>query len=82
MTPGKRLRACRLARGMTLRDVEVQSATIARKLKCSAYLVSVARLSEYERGNGAPSVFKMYSLATVFGCALAEVAAWYGIPRS
>jgi hypothetical protein len=66
--------------GLTLRQVEARSVELARRLKTTAYLVPLARLSEYERGKGVPPAFKMYSLAVIFRCPLAEVLSWYRIP--
>jgi transcriptional regulator with XRE-family HTH domain len=79
--PGERLRAARVSRGLTLRDVYRASLTVARQLGDSDFAVPASRLHHIETTHTVPGVHKLYTLACVYQCEVNEVLSWYGIPR-
>jgi len=78
--PGKRLRARRLALGLSLRDVHRASISIARKLRNRAFIASPSRLHDFETKSVVPSIYRIYTLALVYKCELRELLRRYGIP--
>lgn len=81
-TPGERLRMQRWATGLSLRDVHTATVAVAKRLHDEKFIVPIGRLYDLERGNIAnPNIFRLFSLARVYGLELAELLSWYGIPR-
>ncbi len=78
----ERLRAIRLRMGLTMRDVERESAAIAFRFANPRYLVRRSQLSLYERGVSTPSVFKLYSLRIVYRCAYVTLLGAFGVGRA
>ena len=74
---GSKLRRIRERLNLTLRAVEEASAEIAAMEHNSEYFVSVGRLNQIENDGSLPSIFKLYSLATVYHIALEDAAALY-----
>jgi len=79
--PGERLRALRLVRGLTLRDVHHSSKAISKTLRSSEFLLPASRLHEFETRNVVPSIHRLYTLASIYGYEISEFLSWYGIPR-
>jgi transcriptional regulator with XRE-family HTH domain len=80
-TPGERLRAVRLVRGMSLRDVHRASTTIAKRLLKEDFLLPPSRLHEIEARNVVPSIHRLYTMASIYGYEVTEFLDWYGIPQ-
>lgn len=80
-SPGERLRAVRLVRGMSLRDVYNASVKLAKQLRNDEFLLPASRLHEIEARRVVPSVHRFYTLAAIYGFDVAEFLAWYGIPQ-
>lgn len=76
---GWRLRRIRERLNLTLRAVEEATLEIAESERYSEYIVSVARLNQIENDGSLPSIYKLYSLAVVYGMSLSQVAGLYGI---
>lgn len=79
MTAGERLRSCREALGLTIRDVEGASARIAERHNNPDYALSLSRVSDIETKGIVPSIHKLYSMAAIYGRSLCEVLAYFGI---
>lgn len=79
--PGDRLRAKREQLGFSLRDVQRESVRIGRKLRNRSFILPPSRLHFYETSASTPSVYRLYTLARLYGCKLTEVLGWYGIPN-
>ena len=77
---GDRLRVRREELGMSLRDVHRASNQVARKLRNRSFVVPISRLHFYETHKATPSIYRLYTLARLYGRKLAEVLTWYGIP--
>src|SRR5262249_28749218 len=76
---GHTLRQLRQRYGLTLRDVEVQSARIATKYNSDDYIISQSRISEFERKGVLPSIFHFYSLALILRSNLGDLLSSYGL---
>jgi transcriptional regulator with XRE-family HTH domain len=77
--PGKRLRQLREQLGLTIRDVEAASSSLAKKRGNSAYSIPLSRLSDIENKEVVPSIYRVYSLAVIYRCDIREILAWYGV---
>ena len=80
-SPGERLRATRLALGLTLRDVHTASIKLARRLRNKKFILPASRLHDFEVKNTIPSLHRLYTLAYVCGREVTELLGWYGVPR-
>ncbi len=76
---GQRLRKARERLGLKFREVEVASGKIAERHGNEEYSIVLSRLSEIENKGVLPSMFRLYSLATIYRLDFAEVLSWYGI---
>ena len=76
LSPGERLRATRLALGLSLRDIRAASLKLARQLRNRRFILPPSRLCEYEKKNGIPSICRLYTLAQMYGCDLRELLDW------
>jgi transcriptional regulator with XRE-family HTH domain len=76
---GFKLRQVRARLNLTLRQVEEASLEIADAERNAEHTVSVARLNQIENDGSLPSIYKLYSLAVVYGLGLEEVMNLYGI---
>jgi transcriptional regulator with XRE-family HTH domain len=81
-TPGERLRAARLVHGMSLRDVQQASITLAKRLRNDEFSIPASRLHEIEARSVVPSIHRLYTLASVYGHEMAEFLDWYGVPKN
>jgi transcriptional regulator with XRE-family HTH domain len=79
LTPGLRLRALREQLGFTIRDVEAASERIAEKHHSDEYILNISRLSEIETKGVLPTIFRLYSLATIYRVEITELLQLYGI---
>ncbi len=76
---GQRLRKARERLGLKFREVEVASQKIADRHANEEYSIGLSRLSEIENKSVVPSVFRLYSLSTIYRLDFREVLSWYGI---
>jgi len=79
---GTKLRLLREQLGYTLRDVEQSSMRIAEQLKNEEYGIPLSRLSDVETKAVVPSVYRMYTLSSVYRLDFYELLSWYGIDLS
>jgi transcriptional regulator with XRE-family HTH domain len=77
---GKRLRAERERLGLSLRDVETLSRTIADKLQSSDYNVAHTSLADIENGKWPPTLHRLYTLSVIYGHDYDRLASLCGIP--
>ncbi len=78
--PSLRLRQTREALGLTYRDVEQSSYEIAAKRGRPDFIVHLSRLADIENRNVVPSLYKLYSLATIYHMSPVEISSWYEAP--
>ena len=82
MSPGETLRGIRERLGLTVRDVEGASGKLAQKYKNSDFSISISRLSDIETKGVVPSIFKIYSLASIYRRDPGELVKLYGVDFS
>ena len=70
---GQRLRKARERLGLKFREVEVASQKIAERHLNEEYSIGLSRLSEIENKAAVPSVFRLYSLSTIYRLDFREI---------
>ena len=76
---GKNLRTLREKLGLTMRDVETSSASIAEKYRNEEFSIPPSRLSDIETKGILPSIFRLYTLSVIYRRDLRELLTWYGV---
>ena len=76
---GQRLRKARERLGLKFRAVEVASQKIAERHGNEEYSIGLSRLSEIENKAVVPSVFRLYSLSTIYRLDFTELLSWYRV---
>src|SRR6266481_7158657 len=80
MDPGARLKDIRTKLGITTREFAVFSKTIADAEGNEEFLISSPWLTQIENEKAAhPSIYKLFTLASIYGLSYAEVLALYGV---
>jgi transcriptional regulator with XRE-family HTH domain len=69
----------RLARGLTLRDVQQASKELAIKRRNRAFLLPPSRLSDIEAKGTMPNAYRLFALSVVYDVALSHLLELYGI---
>jgi hypothetical protein len=64
------------------RDVEEASILIANRHGNDEFIVQLSRLADIENKGTVPSLFRLYSLCTIYRLDLAETLSWYGVDLS
>ena len=77
--PGHRLRKVREHLKLRYRDVEEASLAIAKRHRNEEFIVQLSRLSDIESKRTVPSIFRLYSLCTIYRLDINEVIGWYGV---
>ncbi len=80
MFPGSRLRQVRERLGLTYREVERASYDLASRHGRSEFIVRVSRLADIENHGVTPTIYKLYSLSTIYHLDPQEVCEWYEVP--
>ena len=78
-TPGQFLKTVRERLQVGLREVQEASTIIASEEANENFYVSAARLTQIENEASMPSVFKLFTLCSVYGLDLHEVLSKYGV---
>ncbi len=76
---GEKLKRVRDRLNLTIRDVEEASRKIAGRHKNDEFVVGLSRLSEIENKGSVPTVYRVYSLCSIYRLDLLEVLGWYGV---
>jgi transcriptional regulator with XRE-family HTH domain len=79
VAPGKNLRRIRERLLLKYRDVEEASQLIATRHKNPEFLVGLSRLADIENKGTIPSIYRMYSLAVIYGLDIGEFLSMYGV---
>src|ERR1700730_7597594 len=82
MRPGERLRELRNRLGITTREVEEFSRTIAEDSQNEEFYISNAWLTQLENKNSVPSIYKLYSLSVIYRAKFNDLLAVFGIDLS
>jgi len=80
MRPGEELKEIRARAGITTREVEAFSKTIADAEGNQEFLMSNAWLAQIENEEKAlPSIYKFFTLASIYGVSYTKLLAFYGV---
>lgn len=80
MHPGERLKQVRMQLGLTTREVAQMSRQIADAERNSEFLVSSPWLTQIENEKSTiPSVYKLFSIASIYGMTYSSLLAIYGV---
>jgi len=77
--PGDQLRELRFRLGITTRDVENLSQKIAEAEANQEFQISNAWLTQVENSDSVPSIFKLYSLATIYHVKFSDLLLIFGV---
>ncbi len=80
--PGHKLKQARERLNLRYRDVEEASIKIANRKKNDEFVIALSRLSDIENRGTVPSIFRLYSLCTIYRLDIYEVLEWYGVTLS
>jgi transcriptional regulator with XRE-family HTH domain len=79
MRPGEQLRDLRNRLGITTREVEDYSRTIAESEGNEDFYISNAWLTQLENKNSIPSIYKLYSLSIIYRTRFADLLSIFGV---
>jgi transcriptional regulator with XRE-family HTH domain len=76
---GEKLKRVRDRLNLTIRDVEEASRRIAGRHKNDEFVIGLSRLSEIENKGTVPTIYRLYSLCSIYRLDLLDVMEWYGV---
>jgi transcriptional regulator with XRE-family HTH domain len=79
---GQKLKRVRERLNLRFRDVEDASLRIAERHQNDEFVVALSRLSDIENKGTVPTVFRLYTLCTIYRLDLLDVLQWYGVDLS
>jgi transcriptional regulator with XRE-family HTH domain len=79
---GKQLRELREKMGLTLRDVELSSTSLAQTRGIEEFVINPSRLSDIETTGVIPSIYRLYVLSVIYRADFTELLKLYGIDLS
>src|SRR5579863_3693432 len=79
---GEQLRKLRTRRGVTTREVEEYSRTIADDHSNEEFYISNAWLTQIENKNSVPSIYKLFSLSVIYRIRFADLFRIFGVDLS
>jgi transcriptional regulator with XRE-family HTH domain len=75
--PGARLQRIRMRLGLTTRKVAELSRSVAIERQDEEFAISHGRLSQIENEGSVPSIFKLFTLSTIYGISLSDLLTAY-----
>jgi len=78
-SPGQRLKAIRKILGLTTRDVQELSSTISRARGNPEYYISQSSLTGIENSEWTPSIYKLWTLSTIYQVSYIDVMLMFGV---
>jgi transcriptional regulator with XRE-family HTH domain len=75
----KNLRKIRIQLKLRYRDVQEASKLIAKRRNNSHFIIGLSRLSEIEHRGTVPTIYRLHSLAAIYGIDFFELLQWYGV---
>jgi len=76
---GQRLKRARERLNLRYRDVEEASNQIAARHNNDEFTIALSRLSDIENKGTVPTIYRLYSLCTIYRLDVNEVLDWYGV---
>jgi len=80
--PGQKLKRARERLNLKYRDVEEASNQIASRRHSDEFIINLSRLSDIENKGTVPSIYRLYSLCTIYRLDVNQVLEWYGVTVS
>jgi transcriptional regulator with XRE-family HTH domain len=78
--PGEKLKRARQRLTLTYRDVEKASQQIAKRRANVEFSIALSRLADIENKGTVPTIYKIYSLCSIYRLDLHQTLGWYGVP--
>lgn len=82
LSAGKQLRELREHMGLTLRDVELSSTSLAQIRGIEEFIINPSRLSDIETKGVIPSIYRLYVLSVIYRADFTQLLQLYGIDLS
>lgn len=82
LSAGKKLRELREHMGLTLRDVELSSTSLAESRGIEEFVINPSRLSDIETKGVIPSIYRLYVLSVIYRADFTELLRLYGVDLS
>jgi transcriptional regulator with XRE-family HTH domain len=82
LSAGKKLRELREQMGLTLRDVEIASTSLAESRGIEEFIINPSRLSDIETKGVIPSIYRLYVLSVIYRADFTELLKLYGVDLS
>lgn len=82
LSAGKKLRELREQMGLTLRDVELSSTSLAETRGIEEFVINPSRLSDIETKGVIPSIYRLYVLSVIYRSDFTELLKLYGVDLS
>src|SRR5437660_12606750 len=82
VAPGQKLRDPREQMGLTLRDVELSSTSLAEIRGIEEFIINPSRLSDIETKGVIPSIYRLYVLSVIYRADFTELLKMYGVDLS
>jgi len=82
LSAGKKLHELREHIGLTLRDVELASTTLAESRGIEEFIINPSRLSDIETKGVIPSIYRLYVLSVIYRADFTELLKVYGVDLS
>ena len=79
MRAGEQLKELRKRLGITTREVEKWSRKIAEAEKTDEFYISNAWLTQIEKTQSVPSIYKLYSLGVIYRTKFTDLLLLYGV---
>jgi transcriptional regulator with XRE-family HTH domain len=76
---GQKLKRTRERLNLRYRDVEEASNQIATRHSNDEFVIALSRLSDIENKGTVPTIYRLYSLCTIYRLDINEVLDWYGV---
>src|SRR5713226_3722174 len=76
---GQKLKRARERLNLRYRDVEEASNQIAARHNNDEFTIALSRLSDIENKGTVPTIYRLYSLCTIYRLDIHEVLDWYGV---
>jgi len=76
---GQKLKRARERLNLRYRDVEQASMQLAERRQNSEFVIALSRLSDIENKGTVPTIYRLYSLCTIYRLDLLEVLEWYRV---
>lgn len=79
LSAGKKLRELREQMGLTLRDVELSSTSLAESRGIEEFIINPSRLSDIETKGVIPSIYRLYVLSVIYRADFTELLRLFGV---